>query len=77
MRKNLEELAVSQAQMPLSEFLELYNKNMPTSFPRATVVLMKKFKEDNALLFKHGDLWSLEQHRKRLMDWLPRNAKFV
>lgn len=73
MRRNTADLEISQAQMPLSEFLMLYNKNMPIAFPRATAALMKKFKEDNALLFKNGDLWSLEQHRKRLMDWLPRN----
>lgn len=77
MRKNSGDLDVGQAQISFSEFLESYNRNMPSAFPRATVVLMKKFKEDNVSLFKHGDLWSLEQHRKRLMDWIPRNAKFA
>ncbi len=75
MRRNAAELNISQALIPLSEFMESYNKNMPAAFPRATAGLLKKFKEDHVLLFKHGDMWSLDQHRKKLMDWLPRNAK--
>ncbi|MBI3632187.1 MAG: hypothetical protein HY225_01955 [Candidatus Vogelbacteria bacterium] len=77
MRRNAQELNISQALIPLSEFMESYNKNMPVAFPRATAALLKKFKEDHALLFKHGDLWSLDQHRKKLMDWLPRNSKLA
>ena len=77
MRRNAADLEISQAQISLPEFLESYNKNMPMIFPRATVPLMKKFKEDHATLFRHGDLWSLDQHRKRLMDWLPRNNKTI
>jgi hypothetical protein len=64
----------SLLQITLSEFLELYNKNMPAHFPRASVALLKKFKEGHETLFKHGDLWSLDSHRKKLMDWLPRNS---
>lgn len=75
MRKNAAELNISQEQVSLSEFLESYNKNMPPAFPRATPALLKKFKDDHAMLFKHGDSWSLDQHRKKMMDWLPRNVK--
>lgn len=57
-----------------SEFLESYNKNMPTGWPRVTALLLKKFKEAHTALFTHGDLWSLDQHRKKIMDWLPRNT---
>lgn len=77
MRRNASEMNTSQNQITPSEFLESFNKNMPESFPRATTALMKKFKEDHAMLFKHGESWSLDQHRKKLMDWLPRNAKTV
>ncbi len=77
MKRPREDQRISQLQIPISEFLESYNKNMPASFPRATTALLKKFKDDHSLLFKHGDLWSLDQHRKKLMDWLPRNGATV
>jgi len=72
MKRYDKDLKISQAQISLEEFLESYNKNMPASFPRASVVLLKKFKEAHEMLFKNGDLWSLDQHRKKLIDWLPR-----
>ena len=61
-------------QISLSEFLESFNKNMPKSFPRATLPLLQKFKDEHSMFFKHGDLWSLELHRKKMIDWLPRNS---
>jgi len=63
--------------MTQSEFLTSYNQNMPLQFPRATNALLNKFKEDHASLFKHGDFWSLDQHRKKIMDWLPLNRDTV
>jgi len=73
MKKYGEEMKISQAQVTLPAFLEFYNKNMPKSFPMASVPLLKKFKDAHPVLFKNGELWSLEQHRKKVMDWLPRN----
>lgn len=61
--------------IPVSEFLESYNKNMPTGWPRATSALLQKFRVEHSALFTHGDMWSLDQHRKKLMDWLPRNSE--
>lgn len=75
MKKYAEELKISEAQIPLSDFMKSYNDNIPTGFPHATVLLLKKFKELHVSLFKHGELWSLDQHRKKLMDWLPRNSE--
>lgn len=75
MRQYGEELAISQRQMPLPEFVKFYNKNMPEGFPRASAALLKKFKDAHTLLFKHGDLWSLDEHRKKIIDWLPANSK--
>ena len=72
MKKYREELAANQMQVSLSDFLESYNKNMPADFPRASVALLNKFKDTHQALFKHGDLWSLDLHRKRLFDWMPR-----
>lgn len=61
----------------LAEFLESYNKNMPEGFPRASAPLLKKFQDAHTTLFTHGDLWSLDQHRKKIIDWLPRNSDSV
>ena len=58
----------------VTEFLESYNKNMPVGWPRATTALLQKFRDEHAPLFTHGEQWSLDQHRKKLMDWLPRNS---
>ncbi|MEK7614739.1 MAG: hypothetical protein AAB428_03680 [Patescibacteria group bacterium] len=74
MKKYGKELAESQAQISLLDFLKSYNKNIPVSFPKATASLLKKFKESHPMLFKNGDFWSLDQHRKKTMDWLPRNT---
>jgi spermidine/putrescine-binding protein len=69
------EIDTSIIPITLNEFLESYNKNMPANFPRASVELLKKFKEEHSALFKNGNFWSLDQHRKKLMDWLPLNSK--
>jgi len=74
MKKYSEELKIGQMQITLSDFLESYNKNIPKGFPLATVPLLKKFKDEHSMLFKNGDLWSLDQHRKKIIDWLPRNS---
>jgi hypothetical protein len=58
-----------QVQISSSDFLKSYNKNIPLGFPHATETLLKKFKEGHPTFFKHGDLWSLDEHRKKVMDW--------
>ncbi len=72
MRANAKETNTSEVLMPLGEFLEKYNANVPASFPQASVALLRQFKESHPALFKHGELWSLDQHRKKFMDWVPR-----
>lgn len=67
--KNLE-LEVNQTATTLAVFLESYNQNIPASFPRASIKSLKQFQISHPLLFKRGDEWSLDRHRKRLMDWL-------
>ena len=66
---------VNELQIPIEEFLKSYNKTIPTEFPKASKLLLLRFKENNAGLFKHGELWSLDLHRKKIMDWLPLNSK--
>lgn len=75
MKKSEKALPVSEMQIPLLDFLKSYNENMPEGFPLASVALLKKFRDAHSMLFRHGDLWSLEQHRKKLIDWLPRNSE--
>ena len=72
MSKGPPEIKVHEMLIPLADFLKSYNKNMPENYPRASAQLLKKFQETHVGLFKHGDLWSLGEHRKRFMDWLPR-----
>lgn len=71
MKKYSEELSISEVRISLADFLKSYNKNLPAGFPKASSALLKKFKETHPLFFKHGDLWSLDEHRKKIIDWLP------
>lgn len=71
MKKYGEELKISELQISLADFLKSYNKNLPTGFPKASTALLKSFRESHPLFFKHGDLWSLDEHRKKIIDWLP------
>lgn len=58
----------------LPDFLNYYNKNLPEGFPKASASLLEKFKDSHSSLFKKKDLWSPDQHRKKIMDWLPLNS---
>ncbi|NNM83783.1 hypothetical protein HKL94_01005 [Candidatus Parcubacteria bacterium] len=75
MRKYVEELSISEVRMPLADFLKSYNKSLPSGFPRSSTALLKKYKQLHPLFFKHGDLWSLDEHRKRILDWLPQQIE--
>ena len=66
-----EEAAASQTQISLADFLEFYNKNIPATFGQATTELLQTFRREHPSLFKHGDMWSLDEHRKKIMDWIP------
>lgn len=52
------------------EFLEYYNKNVPEAFPRASVKALERFQIIYPGLFKDSLEWTIDKHRKRLMDWL-------
>ncbi|MDO8183464.1 MAG: hypothetical protein Q7T49_00560 [bacterium] len=69
-KSNPNELAVTMA-----EFLKLYNQTIPPIFPRVSAGLLKKYKDEHTSLFKTDDLWSIDLHRKKIMDWLPNNLK--
>lgn len=74
MAKYPPELKANEDLIPLADFLKSYNQNMPPQFPRASASLLQKFKETYPMLFKHGDLWSLDRHRKKVIEWLPLNG---
>lgn len=65
-----EEPELGFTQISLEVFLESYNKNIPADFPHASIAILKKFQGVYPALFKHGDTWSIAQHRKRVIDWL-------
>lgn len=72
MAKRTPEIKIYEMQISLADFLKSYNQNMPPSFPRASTALLNQFREEHASLFKHGDMWSLDLHRKKVIEWLPR-----
>ncbi|MCX6787198.1 MAG: hypothetical protein NTY93_01590 [Candidatus Kaiserbacteria bacterium] len=67
----------SEKSLSLSDFLKSYNEGLPAQFPRASLPLLREFKKEHATLFKHTDSWSLDQHRKVVMNWLPSRCKAV
>lgn len=75
MKSLLRETPLNELPISMGEFLRSYNKNIPEDFPKASTPLLHKFKDANAALFKRGELWSLDLHRKKVMDWLPLNNR--
>ncbi|MEK7650207.1 MAG: hypothetical protein AAB367_04610 [Patescibacteria group bacterium] len=61
----------NQEMTTLGSFLESYNTSIPTGFPKVSLENLKDFQRLHPMLFKNKDEWSIEKHRKRLMDWLP------
>ncbi len=63
--------ARSEKKRSLVDFLALYNENLPTAFPRASAELLEEFKTTHTARFpRRGNVWSLDQHRRKVMDWL-------
>ncbi len=65
----------SETLLSVAEFLHSYNETIPTNFLKASLPLLQKYKEEHASFFKHAEMWSLAEHRKKIMDWLPLNNK--
>lgn len=60
----------SEKALSFGDFLKSYNADLPANFPRASLALLREFKRSHAALFKNENVWSLDQHRKKVMDWL-------
>ena len=73
--KRNRDLEINQVGTTMSVFMETYNKSIPASFPAVSVPVLKKFQTLHPTLFKNGDEWSIDKHRKKLMDWLPLSNK--
>lgn len=71
MKENNDALKLNQTVTSLLVFMEEYNKSIPASFPRASVNILKQFQALHPILFRNSDQWSIDRHRKRVMDWLP------
>ena len=74
MKRKNDELAINQNITSLNEFLENYNKNIPPGYLHASVKSLKRFQTVYPALFKNGDEWSVDKHRKKLMDWLTSHS---
>ena len=55
--------------------MKSYNEDLPSQFPRASLSLLKEFRKVHATLFSGNDSWSLDQHRKKVMDWLTSRSR--
>jgi len=68
-RKNIEQ-EISQIIVTTSAFVASYNRDIPKGYPEASVENLEQFYKAHPLLFKNGRKWSMDRHRKRVMDWL-------
>lgn len=70
--------ARSEKKRSLAEFLFLYNENLPAAFPPASAELLAEFRSIHKALFtSRGNVWSLDQHRRKVMDWLRTHGETV
>lgn len=70
MKKRDIQRELNEAGTTLAVFMESYNKSIPEGFSVSSVKLLEKFKEERPNLFKNGNEWSIDKHRKHFMDWL-------
>ena len=71
------ELELNLVKTPLLAFMESYNKSIPGGFPCVTVKILKHFQVLHPALFKNSNEWSIDKHRKKVMDWLPASSDVV
>ncbi len=77
MKNNPKELKLNEIPLSLPEFLKSFNQNMPANFPQVSEEELLIFKKEHEILFRKSGTWSLDQHRKKVMDWLPRNINIA
>jgi hypothetical protein len=55
------------------DFVEYYNENIPSKsklFPPATMEALRRFRATHPALFANSRKWTVDRHRKKVMDWL-------
>lgn len=70
MRRKKDNSEFTRIMTSAAVFMESYNKSIPIGFPEVSTKALKEFQVVHPALFKHGNEWSVDRHRKRLMDWL-------
>ncbi|MEK7515506.1 MAG: hypothetical protein AAB555_01030 [Patescibacteria group bacterium] len=60
----------SERALSFSDFMKSYNDGLPMQFPHVSLALLREFRKLHSTLFKDRNSWSLDQHRKKVMDWL-------
>jgi hypothetical protein len=75
MKTPVQKFDPSEIVLSIKDFLQSYNKTIPESFPKASLPLLQKYQEEHKPFFKRGGQWSLAEHRKKIMDWLPLNRE--
>ena len=73
--KDYNDLEKNQLLISIESFMKSYNKDVPESFPNASLKILKQFQEMYPALFNKKDEWSIDKHRKRFMDWSFSNSK--
>ncbi|MDP3093613.1 MAG: hypothetical protein Q8N16_02505 [bacterium] len=58
--------------MKITDFINYYNSNIPPDFPRVNKHILTIFRATHYKLFRVDD-WTVEKHRKAVMDWLYDN----
>lgn len=61
--------------MTEAEFMESFNQNMPDGYPHVTLEILARFRAAHPSLFTDKNAWSLDRHRKRMIEWLPHNIQ--
>lgn len=74
MKRDPDYIPPHERMMTEEEFMESFNKNMPSGYPHVTKDILTKFKAIHPGLFKGNGSWSLDTHRKRMIEWLPQNV---
>lgn len=66
---------VNLISVPAADFIKYYNKNIPESFPHLSLKLLEEFRIAHPSLFKNENEWTIDKHRKKLMDWLASSPR--
>lgn len=61
----------SEEARSLNDFCGEYNKDLPASFTPASISLLTEYRRLHPEAFRNGGSWSLDRHRKKIIDWLP------